>query len=60
MASGTVDGIEQCCLLSVYLISFLCMAAVIWISVDLLILYNRECSNPMPQFETHRGGEEHA
>ncbi|MBR6164808.1 MAG: hypothetical protein IKQ45_02635 [Clostridia bacterium] len=46
--------------LPVYVIALLCMAAVIWVSVDLLMLHNKECSNPMPQFETHQGGEEHA
>ncbi len=46
--------------LPVYLVSFLCMAAVIWESVDLLLLHNRECSNPLPQFESHQGGEDHA
>ena len=43
--------------LPVYIVSFLCMAAVIWESVDLLLLHNRECSNPLPQFESHQGGE---
>ena len=44
----------------VYLTAFLCMAAVVWACVDMLILHNRECSNPMPQFETHQGGEGNA
>ena len=43
--------------LVVYLTAFLCLAAVIWICVDLLLLHNRECSNPLPQFESHQGGE---
>ena len=46
--------------LPVYILSFLSMAAVIWESLDLLLLHNRECSNPLPQFETHQGGEDHA
>ena len=46
--------------LPLYVVSFLCMAAVIWVSLDLLFLHNRECSNPLPQFETHQGGEDHA
>ena len=46
--------------LAVYLVAFLCMAAVIWVCVDLLLLHNRDCSNPLPQFETHRGGEHDA
>lgn len=44
----------------IYIVSFLCLAAVIWESVDLLLLYNRNCSNPLPQFETHQGGENYA
>ncbi len=43
-----------------YLAAFLILASVVWVSVDLLTLHNRECSNPMPQFETHRGGEDDA
>ena len=46
--------------LIMYLIAFLCMAAVVWVCVDMLLLHNRECSNPMPQFETHTGGEGNA
>ena len=44
----------------VYLTTFACMAAVLWESVDLLLMHNRECSNAMPQFETHQGGEDRA
>ena len=44
----------------VYLATFACMAAVLWESVDLLLMHNRECSNAMPQFETHQGGEDRA
>ena len=43
-----------------YVLALLCLAAVVWISIDLLLLYNRECSNPLPQFESHQGGEDHA
>ncbi len=46
--------------LPVYLVSFLCMAAVIWESLDLILLYNRECSSPLPQFESHQGGDDRA
>ncbi len=46
--------------LAVYLISFGCMLAVVWVCVEMLLLHNRECSNPMPQFETHTGGEDNA
>lgn len=44
----------------VYIVVAAILAAVIWESVDLLNLHNRSCSNPMPQFETHQGGEDHA
>ena len=44
----------------IYLVSFLCLATVIWESIDLLRLHNRNCSNPLPQFETHQGGENYA
>ena len=43
-----------------YLLAFLCLASVVWVCVELLILHNRECSNAMPQFETHQGGEGNA
>ena len=43
-----------------YLMAFLILASVVWVSVDLLLLHNRECSNPMPQFETHQGGDDNA
>lgn len=46
--------------LPMYILSVLCLASVIWVCVDLLILHNRECSNAMPQFETHQGGEDNA
>ena len=43
-----------------YLLAIACLASVIWICVDLLLLHNRECSNPLPQFESHQGGEGNA
>ena len=43
-----------------YILAFLCLAAVVWVCIELLILHNRECSNAMPQFETHQGGEGNA
>ena len=46
--------------LPMYLVSFAILAAVVWESVDLLLLHNRECSNPLPQFDTHQGGEDNA
>ena len=46
--------------LPMYLVSFVILASVVWESVDLLLLHNRECSNPLPQFETHQGGEDNA
>ena len=30
---------------------------IIWESLSLLRLYNKSCSNALPQFETHQGGE---
>ena len=44
----------------VYLAAFGCMAGVVWEALDMLLLYNRECSSPLPQFESHQGGEDHA
>ena len=43
--------------LALYLLALGCMAAVLWVCIELLLLYNRECSNPLPQFESHQGGE---
>ena len=43
-----------------YGLAILCMASVIWVCVEMLVLHNRECSNPMPQFESHTGGEDNA
>jgi 1,4-dihydroxy-2-naphthoate octaprenyltransferase len=45
---------------AMYMVSFAILAAVVWESIDLLLLHNRECSNPLPQFDTHQGGEDNA
>ena len=44
----------------VYIVTAAIMAGVIWESVALMKLYNRSCSNPLPQFESHQGGEDRA
>ena len=41
----------------VYIVTLAVMAGVIWESLTLLKLYNKSCSNALPQFETHQGGE---
>ena len=41
----------------VYIVTLAIMAGVIWESLALLRLYNKSCSNALPQFETHTGGE---
>ena len=41
----------------VYIVTLAIMAGVIWESLTLLQLYNKSCSNALPQFETHQGGE---
>ena len=41
----------------VYIVTLAIMAGVIWESLALLRLYNKSCSNALPQFETHQGGE---
>ena len=41
-----------------YLVTVGIMAAVIWECIDLLRVYNRSCSNPLPQFTSHTGGED--
>ena len=43
-----------------YVLSLVCMASVVWVCIEMLTLYNKECSNPMPQFETHTGGDDNA
>lgn len=44
--------------LPIYIATGAIMAAVLWESVGLLKLYNKGCSNPLPEFESHTGGEE--
>ena len=46
--------------LPVYIVCFVILAAVVWECLDLLKLHNRGCSNPVPQFESHTGGEDRA
>ena len=41
----------------VYIVTLTIMAGVVWECLSLLRLYNRSCSNPLPQFESHQGGE---
>ncbi len=41
----------------VYIITLTIMAGVVWESLTLLRLYNKSCSNSLPQFESHQGGE---
>lgn len=38
----------------------LCIACVLWTLLRMLNLYNRGCSNPMPQFTSHTGGDDRA
>ena len=42
----------------VYLVTLAIMAGVVWECLDLLHLYNKSCSNALPQFESHQGGED--
>lgn len=41
----------------VYVVTLAIMGGVVWECLALLKLYNKSCSNPLPQFETHNGGE---
>ena len=41
----------------VYIVTLAIMAGVVWECLTLLKLYNQSCSNALPQFESHRGGE---
>ena len=41
----------------VYIMTLAIMGGVIWECVSLLKLYNKSCSNALPQFESHQGGE---
>ena len=42
----------------IWMSAFVMIAAVIWEGLELLLLYNKECSSPLPQFVTHQGGEQ--
>lgn len=42
----------------VYVVTLAIMGGVIWECLNLLKLYNQSCSNALPQFETHQGGED--
>jgi hypothetical protein len=33
------------------------MGGVVWECLSLLKMYNKSCSNALPQFESHKGGE---
>ena len=46
--------------LAIYAVTAGITLAVVWESVDLLQVYNRSCSNPMPQFGSHQGGDDRA
>ena len=41
----------------VYIVTLVIMAGVVWECLTLLRLYNKSCSNALPQFESHQGGE---
>ena len=41
----------------VYIVTLAIMGGVIWECLELLRLYNQSCSNALPQFESHQGGE---
>ena len=41
----------------IYIVTLAIMAGVIWECLELLKLYNKSCSNTLPQFESHQGGE---
>lgn len=42
----------------VWICTVLCIACVLWTLLRMLKLYNKSCSNPMPQFTSHTGGED--
>ena len=44
----------------VWICAVLCIASVLWTLIRMLNLYNRGCSNPMPQFTSHTGGDDRA
>ena len=41
----------------VYIVTLAIVAGVLWECLSLLKLYNKSCSNALPQFESHQGGE---
>ena len=41
----------------VFILTGLILAGVVWECVNLMKMYNKSCSNALPQFETHTGGE---
>ncbi|MCR5566585.1 MAG: zinc ribbon domain-containing protein [Clostridiales bacterium] len=41
----------------VYIVTLVIVAGVVWECLSLLKLYNKSCSNALPQFESHTGGE---
>ena len=41
----------------VYILTLAIMGGVVWECLNLLKLYNKSCSNALPQFESHKGGE---
>ena len=42
----------------VYILTLAIMAGVVWECINLLHLYNKSCSNELPQFASHNGGED--
>ena len=60
MAAGTVilllDPFHSADM-PVYIVTLVIMAGVVWECISLLKLYNKSCSNALPQFESHNGGE---
>ena len=42
----------------VYIVTLAIMGGVVWECLELLKLYNQSCSNALPQFESHTGGED--
>jgi len=41
----------------VYIVTLAIMGGVVWECLSLLKMYNKSCSNALPQFESHKGGE---
>ncbi len=41
----------------IYIVTLVIVAGVVWECLSLLKLYNKSCSNVLPQFESHQGGE---